>query len=1222
MPEVSQKIARKSGARAGTARPFFSTTKSVQRACAGCSEGSFFTAPKIQRETQDGGGQDLEIQSEEPVSVQPQLEIGAVNDPLETEADRAADQVVRRMPVATAGQSDEGTIQPKRDDEDLVRPKAAADGSGPANPELAAGITRAQGSGAQLAPDVRGAMEDSFGLDLSPVRVHTGPSSARMNDSIGARAFTYGTDIHFNSGEFNPSSREGTRLLAHEMAHVVQQTRGLKRKPKAQHGTVRRAAKGKIIRRATRVLGPVGGFPSGTLIHGATLPKFLKKNVAAPMAVLNPDLTIEPKVPGGNKRGGGTDLASYGYPDFYVGKSLVGVKLTDSGDFEDINQTKKTKARGPTAPENSGDAMGAMGDAPQKVGLGDLKPGFSGEMFLGSDQISNYVKGIKGTAAAVNAYQNTHGHSPRWSFVPVKNNPSADTKIKIPDKLKRPDSTSGVSRGPLAVWDFSTGRAKYPRPTGMSGSLVIYHSEVDGIYAYEWMPDQTSLSGTHVDPVVEEVLNRLRTDVMPRITGRQKKKTASPKRKPGARAVPAVRRGPAATVRRAPARPFVRRNIKDPAKFDRSGWTRDYGSWKKRAGEALGPKGKEKDALYDALHGMRRRGGYPGTIPKHVRETGKAYKSIRHWHSHGSKYAWFREKFGKVFVRIQGFVEKVKRKFAGLRKSGGAAFGSWAKAAAKAIMKVVKLYASWALDQIADKLVGSLQKGISDIAAHIVDAVLPDDAKSAVEVIRDKRKQINGLISGAQKTLEDSIFGDAMKFVQNFAAFEKVVDGISTIIGVVEWGIRIAACAAPPLIGCLWNLAMSALQWAFSKIMDTCWFQKKVFGWFKQMRNHDLVKPFYDFPTNAATTVVEKANALIPLPEGFPPVFAKVEGIQGQEVDCAGGGGGEGGGIPLTPEQKALMDLSTRLESQEKGKFEALVKMLAARAPDHATELDANRIAKLADLAKDLTIARMEKIAKGDMSDVSVPVEEFLKSLSTPTEGDKKRRKTRKIDYEKAQKNNKLFKDSIGWKPKTFARDGIDPGSKEFADTVYDVQEALGIKADGMAGPNTTKAHYDRQGLKKDGAYRNAVAEIEAARIARENVKAIEKAKAEPFPANTQLVKDLKGLGWPTGTDTREWYPTVDGRKLIAIITSDGKRIGGYYKTANIRVKEKKRDVIVEISDFYALDAIAEADVFSVGKSSLAEEKLIIIESYRFDKAVPANSFVKVANLWFMAAVN
>jgi hypothetical protein len=57
--------------------------------------------------------------------------------------------------------------------------------------------------------------------------VHTGDASSAMSEQIGARAFTYGTDIHFNDGELAPGTERGTRLLAHELTHVVQQNSGM-----------------------------------------------------------------------------------------------------------------------------------------------------------------------------------------------------------------------------------------------------------------------------------------------------------------------------------------------------------------------------------------------------------------------------------------------------------------------------------------------------------------------------------------------------------------------------------------------------------------------------------------------------------------------------------------------------------------------------------------------------------------------------------------------------------------------------------------------------------------------------------------------------------------------------------------------------------------------------------------------------------------------------------
>ncbi|HEX6835024.1 MAG TPA: DUF4157 domain-containing protein, partial [Polyangia bacterium] len=93
------------------------------------------------------------------------------------------------------------------------------------------------GGGAPLGGGVRARMERTLGADLGGVRVHTGGESADAAESLGARAFTVGSDVHFGRGEFAPGSKEGDRLLAHELTHVVQgQKSGVQRKADAAHG--------------------------------------------------------------------------------------------------------------------------------------------------------------------------------------------------------------------------------------------------------------------------------------------------------------------------------------------------------------------------------------------------------------------------------------------------------------------------------------------------------------------------------------------------------------------------------------------------------------------------------------------------------------------------------------------------------------------------------------------------------------------------------------------------------------------------------------------------------------------------------------------------------------------------------------------------------------------------------------------------------------------------
>lgn len=92
----------------------------------------------------------------------------------------------------------------------------------------------AQSSGQPLPGAMKERFQRSLGQDLSDVRVHTGGESNRASDAVAARAYTSGNDIHFAAGQYDPASESGQHLLAHEVAHTVQQSKGgasLQRKP-------------------------------------------------------------------------------------------------------------------------------------------------------------------------------------------------------------------------------------------------------------------------------------------------------------------------------------------------------------------------------------------------------------------------------------------------------------------------------------------------------------------------------------------------------------------------------------------------------------------------------------------------------------------------------------------------------------------------------------------------------------------------------------------------------------------------------------------------------------------------------------------------------------------------------------------------------------------------------------------------------------------------------
>jgi hypothetical protein len=82
------------------------------------------------------------------------------------------------------------------------------------------------GGGHPLDAPTRRFMESGLGTDLSDVRIHTGSKATEAARSVQAYAYTVGSDVVFQDGHYNPSSREGKKMLAHELTHVVQQRTG------------------------------------------------------------------------------------------------------------------------------------------------------------------------------------------------------------------------------------------------------------------------------------------------------------------------------------------------------------------------------------------------------------------------------------------------------------------------------------------------------------------------------------------------------------------------------------------------------------------------------------------------------------------------------------------------------------------------------------------------------------------------------------------------------------------------------------------------------------------------------------------------------------------------------------------------------------------------------------------------------------------------------------
>ena len=156
--------------------------------------------------------------------IQAKFKVGAVDDPLEREADRVADQMMR-MPAPRVAPPQISRKCADCEDEQKLQKKEAVPAA-PALSEAPPSVHAALRSpGEPLDAATRAYFEPRFGRDLGAVRLHTQGSAAAAACSINARAYTLGNNIAFAHGEYAPNTPAGRLLLAHELTHVAQNRR-------------------------------------------------------------------------------------------------------------------------------------------------------------------------------------------------------------------------------------------------------------------------------------------------------------------------------------------------------------------------------------------------------------------------------------------------------------------------------------------------------------------------------------------------------------------------------------------------------------------------------------------------------------------------------------------------------------------------------------------------------------------------------------------------------------------------------------------------------------------------------------------------------------------------------------------------------------------------------------------------------------------------------------
>ena len=131
------------------------------------------------------------------------------------------------------GKAEKAVQKKSAEEEDKVQRKEAGNSTPVVSSGFQSAVENAKGGGTKLGSGIAGFMSSKLGADFSGVRIHNNSRAHQLAESIDAKAFTVGSDVYFNKGEYRPETKEGKHLIAHELVHTMQQTGSdeLQRKP-------------------------------------------------------------------------------------------------------------------------------------------------------------------------------------------------------------------------------------------------------------------------------------------------------------------------------------------------------------------------------------------------------------------------------------------------------------------------------------------------------------------------------------------------------------------------------------------------------------------------------------------------------------------------------------------------------------------------------------------------------------------------------------------------------------------------------------------------------------------------------------------------------------------------------------------------------------------------------------------------------------------------------
>lgn len=737
-----------------------------------------------------------ECDKKRALGLQPKLRVNEPGDAYEQEADRVAESIMGSFSHPAGPQSAPETEHNHLDESDLTR------------------------GGEKLAPGVAEFYETRFGRDFSAVRVHTGETAMRYNDAMNAFAFTYGSHIWLGPG----LRQQPSHVLAHELAHVVQQTQPPPLAPGPGQPDLSPSPQG--VQRFLPYWMPEEFRVVGEDSHEFILPEIGRRR----------KFFTEAPVPNANKVDSGFNRE--GIADLYQASTTVGVYFAGEKLPKELGSNPRLRFRGerlernghinnsaPRADEDRRSVIRA-GNAPTEILVGDLKPSHGTiEAAEGPEQVQNYLKGFKLAHSEVNKMDVGVGG---FEQTDAKWKPftAGIIDFEVPEMFKEPIAKGQTARRLKLMHNGA--RVELGRE--VMGKVYVRPSPGGGgIWNYIWAPT-TRLTPADLPPSVTRLGADVTTNIIrpllvsPVATAKKAKPTPSPSRLT-----------PSPLRIQTQKQPKAAEEVKDP--FDKAA----FDTWKAAHSRLTGeekqlektPEFKEakfKSLVVEDRQAAIKSGFNFPAVSKEEETAAKAVDKIEFWTGASSAiFGSLRYWFGGAFVKVVNAYYSIRARFQNLLdKKSSPSSGGLLGTIIKIAFNILKVAGRILVERTAQYIVDSLKRGVG----QKLKSLIPEDK---IEAFEAKVKEIETLASELERkavetveSLVGSAIGPYVKHIETIAEVASGLSKVADVVNKVRWGARVIACLSPPGWGCLWILAESVIEKFASWLIDKCWFKKEI----------------------------------------------------------------------------------------------------------------------------------------------------------------------------------------------------------------------------------------------------------------------------------------------------------------------------------------------------------------------------------------------------------